>query len=131
MTIGPVVLRQQGLPFLGIACLVLTAFFIIQGLIVSGVMTLLSLAIAAIFALGALWYWFRARQSSVLIDESHVIIKEGRKQLTVDRGSIESVDLSSLVGQVRLDDGSALDLPLEGKPLIEAGVLLSEIPADV
>ena len=125
MSLGPAVLRQQSVPFLSLACLLFTVFFVIQGFLVSGLLTVLSLVIAAIFAAAGLWFWFQARRSSVLIDREQFIVKDGAKQETFQRSDIESIDLASLRGHVRFKDGSSLTLPLEGKQLVEAGLLLS------
>ncbi len=129
MNAAPVVLHQRAIPFLTLVSFVLAGFFVIQAIIVSGgsrAMALLSLGIAAAFGLGGVWLWFKARQSSVSIDQFQFVVADGgRKQRVYERAEITSVDLSRLSGQVRLEDGTAVTLPLEGSSLIEAGVLLT------
>lgn len=125
MTTAPVVLRPQGMPFLTIVALLLTAFFGVQAIIVSGAMTTLSLLIALVFLAGAAWFLFQASRSSVVIDRDQFVIKDGSRQRTYERKDIDSVDLSSLSGHVKMNDGTSVTLPLDGRPLIQAGMLLS------
>lgn len=129
MSLGPTVIRPNSIPFPTVACAVIALFFVIQAIIVNSWMTVLSLVIAGIFAAGAAWYWFQARRSSVLIDQEQFIVKNGAKQSTFARSQIKSIDLSSLDGQVQFKDGTSVDLPLDGKPLVEAGILLTPVPA--
>ncbi len=125
MSLGPTVIRPNTIPFQSVACALLTVFFVIQAIIVDRWMTVLSLVIALIFAIGGLWYWFQARRSSVLIDQYQFIVKDGSKQRTFERSEVANVDLSSLDGHVTFKDGSSILLPLDGRPLVEAGVLLN------
>ena len=130
MSIGPVVLRPRSPPFLMVVAGLLAAFFVAQGLIVDRWMAWLSLAIAAVFIGGGAWFWFQARRSVVLIDAEEFIVKDGGRERTYRRADVAAVDLSALAGHVRLRDGSTVTLPLEGRVLIEAGVLLSPAPVD-
>jgi hypothetical protein len=125
MSLGPTVFRPRAVPFPTIGCGLIALFFVIQGIIVNRWMTVLSLAIAALFAIAACWFLFQARRSSVLIDANQFIVKTGARQNTYDIDQIENVDLSSVSGHVRFRDGSTTDLPLQGNELVEAALLLS------
>ncbi|MGI9597246.1 MAG: hypothetical protein ACR2QK_13875 [Acidimicrobiales bacterium] len=125
MSFGPAVIRPNSIPFPTVACAVIVLFFGIQAIIVDSWMAVLSLTIAAVFLLGAAWYWLQARRSSVLIDSNQFIIKDGSKQKRYERSDIAAVDLSSLRGHVTMKDGTEIMLPLEGRPLVEAGLLLT------
>jgi membrane protein implicated in regulation of membrane protease activity len=125
MTIGATVLKPSGTPFPTIALGVLTAFFVIQAFIVSGWMTVLSLVVALIFAAAAAWVWWRSRRSAVLINPDDFTVANGTSQRTYARSDVVAVDLSAPHGQVSLADGRRVTLPLEGRDLIEAGLLLT------
>lgn len=124
MSIGPTVFQPKSIPYPTIGCGLIALFFVIQAIIVNSWMTVLSLVIAAIFALAAIWFVMRARQSSVLIDANQFIVKSGSKQKTYDTDTIADIDLSSVNGHITFKDGSSTDLPLEGKQLVEAAMLL-------
>ncbi len=124
MTVGPAVLRSQSVPYLSVACAAIAAFFGVQAIIVDRWMMVLSLVLATIFGLGALWYWLRSRRSAVLIDRATFTVKAGRRQRSFEIADIEKVDLGARSGHVRFKDGSTVTLPLEGRQLVEAGLLL-------
>ncbi|MGH1488374.1 MAG: hypothetical protein ACRBK7_03115 [Acidimicrobiales bacterium] len=124
MSFGPSVFRPRAIPFPTIGCALIALFFVIQAIIVNSWMTVLSLAIALIFALAAAWYWYQVRQSSVLIDANQFIVKSGSKQRTFETDAIADIDLSSPTGQITFKDGTTTNLPLEGKQLVEAALLL-------
>lgn len=125
MSATPVVLRFSGTPFLSVAAVVVALYFLVKALLMDGGVVPFSLVMAATLVTAAAW-WFRcSRRFSVVIDGDQLIINRGSRTATYDRSSIESVNLADSGRQVRFRDGSAIGLPLEGRALIEAGLLLS------
>lgn len=125
MTIGATVLKPNSVQFPTIAFAIIAVFFVIQAIIVSGMMTVLSLVVALIFAAAAAWTWFRSRQATVLINPNDFTVKSGSNQRTYARSDVVAVDLSAVDGHVALADGRRVTLPLDGQPLVEAGLLLT------
>jgi len=80
---------------------------------------------AAIFVLLSFWWYRRSQQSSVIIDGDTVTINRGRQTQTFRRSDIAKVDLSSASRQLTFGDGTGTSLPLEGRSLVEAGILLN------
>lgn len=103
----------------------MSVYFLVKALVMDGGVALFSLIMAAVLAAVAMWWLVRVRRSSVVIDGDRLMVKRGARTATYDRTSIESVDLADTGRQVRFRGGSAIGLPLEGKALIEAGLLLS------
>lgn len=125
MSLGPTVIRPDSVPFPTVACSLFAVFFAIQAVMINRWMTMASLAIALVFAIVAWWFWFQARRSLVLIDTHQFIVKDGHRERTFDTAEVETVDLSSPSGHIRFKDGTSVALPLEGRPLVRAGMLLS------
>lgn len=125
MTIAPVVIRSRSTPFFSMACAVLVVYFVIKALVLEGGPAVFSLIMGAVAASAGLWWLWRARRRSVVIDGDQVVITSGARSQTYSRAEIVGVNLASLDDQVVFADGSGARLPLEGKDLVEAGFLLT------
>jgi len=125
MTIAPVVIKSRSTPFFSMACAILVIYFVIKWLVLGGDPGVFSLIMGGVAAVVGLWWLWRARQAAVIVDgDQFTVIRRGRSQ-TYSRGDVASVDLSSLDNQVTFVDGTGTRLPLEGKELVHAGVLLT------
>lgn len=131
MSLGPTVLRPTTIPMLSVVNTVIAIGFGLLALFLDGAARFASVAVAIGFVIGAVWILFQARRSSVLIDVNQFIVKDGGRQRRFEIAQIESVDLRRLRGHIRFKDGSSVALPLEGRDLMEAGLLLTPRPADI
>ena len=125
MTAAPVVIPSRSTPFFSVACAVLVVYFGIKALVLDGGPAVFSLLLGGIVAVSGLWWLWRAGQRAVVLDGDQLIIRTGRQSRVYSRAEIVSIDLSSLDRQVVFTDGSGIQLPLEGRELIEAGFLLT------
>lgn len=124
MSISPVVLKSQSVPFQSMASAVVLVYFIVKSLVFGGAVAAFSLFLGAIAALVGLWALWSARKSSVVIDgDTFTVVRRGRAT-SYERSRVSDVDLSGLDRHLTLDDGTGVRLPLEGKALVEAGLLL-------
>ncbi len=125
MTTGPVVISSRSTPFFSITCAVLVAYFLVKAWILDGGPAVFSLILGAVVALAGLWWLWRARVRSVVIDGGQMVINNGSHSSAYSRADIVSVNLAAVDRQVVFADGSAIRLPLEGRELIKAGYLLT------
>jgi len=125
MTATPVVIRSRSTPFFSVACVIVLGYFVIKALVFDGDSAVFSMVLGAIVAVAGLWWLWRARQRSVVVNGDQLIVTDGSRTLVRSRAEIESVNLAALGDQIHFTDGSGLRLPLEGRELIEAGVLLT------
>lgn len=125
MTFAPAVFRPKHVPGLAIAAGLVAIFFLVQALIAGGMMRVFALVLAAIFAAIAIWYYMSARRASVIVRGESFTIQDGRSETTYERSDIESIDLRSLKGQLKMRDGKHVWLPLEGSQLVEISLLLA------
>ncbi len=129
MSIAATVFRSNRMPFIALACVVVAIFFVLQALLMIFMgmagLAILSIVVAAVFGLGALWLYRISRASAVVVNPTQFIVKSGKAETAYDRDQIDSIDLRSLRGQLTMKDGSNVWLPLEGNDLIEASILLS------
>jgi len=130
MTFAPAVFKPKHVPGLAIAAGLVAIFFLIQALIAGNMMRIFALVVAAIFACIAVWYYLSARQASVTVRRDSFTVQAGKAETTYERSDIESIDLRSLKGQVKLRDGRQVWLPLEGSELVEVSILLAPEPQD-
>ena len=125
MSIAPVVIKPKSTPFFSIACAILVIYFVLKWLLLGGDPGVFSLIMGAVAAVAGLWWMWRARQASVIVDrDQFTVTRQGRSQ-AYTRSDVASVDLSSLDHHVTFVDGTGIRLPLEGNELVHAGVLLT------
>lgn len=128
MTTSPTVLRNNGMPFLTMASAVLVVYFLVKAVLIPGAAAVFSLIMGALVALAGLWWYRRAQRANVVIDADTFTVNTGRRSDTYQRADVASVNLSSAMEQVRFRDGTGIALPLEGRSLVQAGILLSPRP---
>lgn len=129
MTVGPTVLRNNGLPFLTMASAVLVVYFLVKAVLIPGAAAVFSLIMGAIVALVGFWWYRRSQRANVVIDAESFTVNSGRRSKSYQRAQVESVNLSSATAQVKFVDGTGIVLPLEGRALVQAGILLSPDPS--
>lgn len=107
------------------ACAILVLYFVVKAVLLDGGPAVFSLLLGGFAAVAGLWWLWRARHRAVVLDGDQLVIRNGRQSRVYSRAEIVSIDLSSLDRQIVFTDGSAIQLPLEGRELVEAGFLLT------
>ncbi len=125
MTTSPTVLRNTGVPFLTIASGILVLYFLAKAVLIPGTAAVFSLVMGALVALAGFWWYRRSQQTSVIIDANTFTVTRAGRTESYDRSEVSGIDLSSPLEQVKFRDGSGVSLPLEGRSLVQAGILLS------
>ncbi len=125
MTTSPTVLRNTGVPFLTIASGILVLYFLAKAVLIPGTAAVFSLVMGALVALAGFWWYRRSQQTSVIIDANTFTVTRAGRTESYDRSEVSAIDLSSPLEQVKFRDGSGVSLPLEGRSLVQAGILLS------
>ncbi|MDH3294452.1 MAG: hypothetical protein OER95_09055 [Acidimicrobiia bacterium] len=125
MSTAPVVIRPKSVPSLSVACAILLVYFVAKAMIFGGDVGLLSLVFGAVVAIVGLWALWRRRRTVVVIDGDDVTITRGRSSTSFQRFDVASIDLSGLDHHLKMADGTGVRLPLDGRQLVEVGLLLS------
>ncbi len=125
MSAVPAAIHSRSTPFFSVACAVLVVYFAIKALVLDGGAAQFSMILGALVALAGLWWLWRSRKRTVVIDGDQLIITSGSRTRVYSRAEIVAVDLASIENQVMFTDGSGIRLPLEGRELIKAGFLLT------
>ncbi len=125
MSTSPTVLRNSGIPFLTIASGVLVIYFVAKAVLIPGAAAVFSLIMGALVALAGFWWFRRSQNSTVIIDKDTFTVSRAGHSESFNRSEVTSIDLSSPLEQVKFRDGTGVALPLEGRSLVQAGILLS------
>ena len=125
MTTSPTVLRNSGLPFLTIASGILVIYFVAKAVLIPGAAAVFSLVMGGLVALAGFWWYRRSQATSVIVDSDTFTVTRAGRSESYERAQVAAVDLSSPFEQVKFRDGSGVALPLEGRSLVQAGILLS------
>jgi hypothetical protein len=111
-----------------VAAAVFVVYFVVKAVVLGGSVGMFALTQAAAVAAAGIWVILRSRRSSVMIDADHFTVIRGRRSETFLRQEVAAVDLSGFARHLTMADGTGVRLPLEGRALVEAGLLLTPRP---
>ncbi len=128
MSAAATVIKPSGTPEMAVVCMSIAVVQILSivAFAFAGQWSVatFSLAVAFVFLVGAYFYMGRAKQFSVTITQTELIIADRATTKVTSRSDIESIHLNRGHRQVKLKNGRWLHLPLEGQPLLHAAIIL-------